>query len=267
MQTIFTILIFILGAAIGSFLSVLNYRIEKQQPGIIFGRSKCPKCKKNLAWWQLLPLVSFIFLRGKCFMCKKPITCKYFFLELMTGLVLAVLFLKYPFISGTTVMLFDLRVLGEFIFHGLIVTILIAVFFYDLETKEIPDIFLIVLGVITVIGSLLFSGLNIISIILALIISLVFFGGQILVSKGQWLGEGDFYLSLIFAVLLGWEQFILFIVATYFIGAAISIPLLITKTAKMKSSVPFAPFMICGYLVTIFFGNNLIEWYFHLTVI
>lgn len=271
MHTLIAFLIFFLGSAIGSFISVLNYRIKKKEKGIILGHSKCPHCKKNLKWYDLIPLFSYIFLRGKCRLCKKKIEIRYFFLELITGLVFVAVFLKYPFIIEPSVFsitpILDLWTLFSFIYHAIIGAILIAIFFYDLDTKQIPDLFLIVLGIITVSGGIILYQNDILNVLLAVGIALFFFGGQIVVSKGEWLGEGDFYLSLSMAILLGWQLFILFIVATYFIGAAASIPLLITKSAKLKSAIPFAPFMITGYLITFFFGNQLIEWYLHLTII
>lgn len=257
------VLVILIGASIGSFLSVVIYRIKAGEKGIIFGQSYCPMCKKNLSITDMIPIASFIILRGKCRKCKKNISPYYFFLEVVTGLVFLTTYLKFPFVlwlqNGTPIP--DIFLLTKFIFYSIYGVFLIAIFFYDLQTKEIPEIFLFPFIILAIIGTIVTKEPILISAIIAVIISFIFFGGQIFLSKGKWLGEGDLYIGIAVAIILGWEKFILFIVLTYLIGSVISVPLLITKKTKLKSEIPFAPFMILSSFICIFLGENIVNWY------
>lgn len=252
-----------LGASIGSFLSVVLHRIEKNKKGILFGTSSCPSCKKKLSALDLIPIFSYIFLRGKCRKCGKKISPHYLFLEIITGLVLLAIYAKYPFLYGG----FEEQIrlvtstLVPFIFFSIYSIFFIGIFFFDLKTKTIPDVFLFPLLLIAIIGSLIIGTPDIISIVIAIGIALLFFGGQILVSKGKWLGEGDLILSLILAIIFGWQLFLVSIIMSYFIGALVFTPLLVFKKAKAKARVPFGPFLVIGAFVTLFFGGEVLGWY------
>jgi len=103
---------------------------------------------------------------------------------------------------------------------------------------------------------------NVINHLLALAIALAIFGGQYAASKGRWLGSGDIYLSAGMALLLGLNNFILATVCSYLIGSLIVITLMLAKRARIKQTVPFAPFLIMGTFVAFYHGNEIINWYF-----
>lgn len=254
---------FLLGASVGSFLSVVIYRIKTSKKGIIFGHSFCPHCNNKLSALDLIPVFGYILLGGKCRYCKKPIAPSYFFLEIITGLVFTALYLKFPFLltleSGTTYP--DLSLLFQFGLYAIYGTFFVGIFFYDLQTKEIPDIFLFPLLGISILGSLILHSDQITGILIAVFIALVFYGGQILISNEKWLGEGDLYLAFSLAIIFGWQLFIVCTVLSYVIGTIVSIPLLLTKKAGMKTALPFAPFMITSAFITIFYGNELLNAY------
>lgn len=254
------LLIFLFGASIGSFLSVAIYRIQKKLPGILIGHSICPSCKKRLSSQEMIPIVSYLMLGGKCSKCKKAISPLYLYLEITTGLVFLALYLHYPFMETSELLL-------PLIFNTLYASFFIAILFYDLQTKKIPDLFLFPLLGISLVGSLVMGAPSIPSMFGAALIAFLFFGGQIAVSKGKWLGEGDLYLSISLAVIFGWKLFIVSIVLSYFIGAIISIGLLATKKVKPKSTIAFGPFLVLGAITTIFFGNDLLAWYLSSLVI
>lgn len=260
---ILPILIFVLGASVGSFLSVAIYRIRKQQQGIIFGHSFCPVCKKKLRVQDLIPIVSYVLLRGKCNKCGKQISPLYLYLEVATGLVFLALYFRYPFLDflGMEDLSRSISLFVPFLFYVIYASFFIAIFFYDLQTKKIPDLFLFPLLGIALLGSLIMGDPPFMSIIIALLITLIFFGGQILLSKGKWLGEGDLYLAFSLAIIFGWKLFLVNIVVTYFLGAATSIFLLATKQVKKKDAIAFAPFLILGAFITLFFGSDLVNWY------
>ena len=262
---IFPILIFILGISLGSFSGVIQYRVRTKKKGIFFGRSACSHCKHPLKSKDLFPLLSYIFLLGKCRYCEKKIGFHSFLMELMMGTIAVFLFFKFPFfiepISSLQNLQFDWQNLGLFFLYLVVSFFLVGIFFYDLQYLEIPDVFLFPLIPITFLGNIFFAQGNIIDMFFAGAIALVFFGGQIFLSKGKWLGEGDLYLGFSMAFLFGWKLFLLSLVMTYFIGALVSIVLLLSKKVQAKSKVPFAPFMVAGTFVTIFYGIIILNWY------
>ena len=248
------ILTFILGASIGSFISVVNHRIKHNEPGIFFGRSKCPNCKTQLKSLDLIPIFSYILNGGKCRYCNKKISSTYVALELFTGFSFLAIFTMYPITDSPTALI-------PFIAYLVYTGIFSAIFFYDLENKEIPNIFLYGIIIAGFIGSLLIKTPDLENMLIAVIIAVFFFGGQIVLSKGKWLGSGDLLLAIGIGLILGPAKTVLMIVLSYTLGAAISITLLITKKANRKSQVPFAPFLILGTLLAIYFGDSIVNWY------
>lgn len=263
MESIVIILVGILGASFGSFLTALNHRLEKKKKGIFWGRSACPHCKKKLQAVDLIPIFSFIFLGGKCRSCKKKIAPLYLATEVFTTIAALSLYFTFPFLHSTGGQDYSIsfQQLAAFIFHFIYLLFFIAIFFYDLKTKTIPDLFLLPLMAIALIGSIVTGKPDLFNILIAIAIALVFFGGQLVVSQGRWLGEGDLYLSLSMALILGWQKFLVALVITYLIGALVSAALLIGKKVNPKTAIPFAPFMTLGFFVALFIGPELLAWY------
>ncbi len=256
-------LLFLLGASVGSFLSVVIFRIQKNKGGIIFGNSFCPSCKKKLTSRDLIPILSFLLSRGKCRHCQKGISPYYLLLEISTGILFLAVYLHFPFLGLAIhdAFIFNTSLFIPFFFYTLYSVFFIAIFFYDLQTSKIPDIFLFSLLGASIVGTLIMGSPEIWNIFVAITLALVFYGGQIVLSKGKWLGEGDLYFALSLAVIFGWELFLVSTVVSYFIGAIVSTPLLIFKKVKKSTSVPFAPFLVIGAFITLFFGNELLSWY------
>lgn len=262
MFSILIILTFILGASIGSFLSVVIDRINRKKKGIILGHSECPHCKKRLTSIELIPVLSYLLQNGKCRHCGKKISPNYLYLELFTGIVFTALLLRFPilFEAGKG---YDLswKNLIEFTLNLIYGGFFVAIFFFDLEHQKIPDLFLFPLIGITTIGALITGTHDVWSIAMALGISAIFFGGQILISKGKWLGEGDLLLAVSMSLIFGWQQLLVAIIITYLIGGIVSAILLSSKKVTGKTHVPFAPFLVLGTLITILFGQDILSWY------
>ncbi|MCL4481010.1 MAG: prepilin peptidase [Bacteroidetes bacterium] len=272
MEIIIPFLIFALGASTGSFLSVVIYRLHNKKKGIIFGRSFCPNCKKSLNASDLIPIISYIISGGKCHHCHKEISYHYLVLEAACGLVFLALFFLYPFfniLSGPEAsgIFFNWQYLIIFLFNAVYGTFLIGIFISDLKYQTIPDLLLFPFIIAAFIGSLVIGTPTFLSMVISAIIAAVVFGGQILISKGKWLGEGDLYLALAMALMLGWEKMLLAIAISYFIGAFVSIILLLNKKAGMESKIPFGPFLVLGTFFSVFFGSAIIQWYFGLLTI
>lgn len=263
MTTILCIFIFLIGISIGSFLSVIIYRIHNEEKGIVMGRSMCGHCKKTLKPRDLIPLLSYVLAKGKCRYCHKKISPHYLFLEIATGILFLLIYFKFPFFTET-LSLYGFTIAWDLLLQCVLYWIysvfFVGIFFYDLQFMEIPDVFLFPLIGLTLLGSLLF-GTGIVDLAISLGIALVFFGGQIIVSKGKWLGEGDVYLAVSMAFLFGWKLFLLAIVLTYIIGSFLSIFLIIFKKVSRQMKIPFGPFMVIGSFVTIFAGEEILNWY------
>jgi len=267
MTAIVMIFLAILGASIGSFLSVLIYRLKHKQKGAIVGRSRCPHCKKNLNTLDLIPVFNYLLLGGHCRYCHKPISLYYFFLEITTALVFLLMYLRFPFILEGNMMNnygVDVMMALQFFLMTIAGSLLIGIFFFDLQYMEIPDMMVYPLIVVGLLWSLTSKSADFPSIIIAIAGALIFFGGQLWISKGAWLGEGDVYIAIAMAVMFGWKLLIIAVSLSYVIGAVLCLILLATKALKVKSKIPFAPFLVFGTFVTILYGNEILNWYLHL---
>ncbi len=267
MTAIMMIFLAVLGASVGSFLSVIIYRLKHKQKGAIIGRSRCPHCKKNLGTLDLIPVLNYILLGGHCRYCHEPISLYYFFLEITTALIFLLMYLRFPFITETAMLgnySIDWLTALPFLFWTLNGTLLIGIFFFDLQYMEIPDILIYPLIVIALAGTLITKSVDFPSLLIAIGAAIVFFGGQRLISKGKWLGEGDIYVALAMAVMFGWKLFIVAVSLSYMIGAVLCIILLTTKALKVKSKIPFAPFLVFGTFATILYGNEILAWYMNI---
>jgi len=260
MQLIF---VFILGTIVGSFLNVVILRY-KTGLTITNSRSKCFSCGKGLRFWELVPVLSFLFLRGRCSRCQTKISIQYPLVEVVTGILFALLYLKFE--AG----FFSLAFLLVYLF---IFSILIVIAVYDLRHKIIPDglVLLFVLAAILlalnrfiepgVVGELgryfnLFAG----------IILFLPFYFLWKVSDGKWIGLGDGKLAIGIGTLLGLPDGLSAVVLSFWIGAVFAVVLLFLqkvvqtkslwkgmKHLTIRSEMPFAPFLILGTIIIFFY--------------
>jgi leader peptidase (prepilin peptidase) / N-methyltransferase len=284
MYYLFYILIFIFGLIIGSFLNALIYRLKVGKK-VIYGRSFCPFCKKSLGFWDLIPIASFIFLRGRCRYCRKKISWQYPLVELSTGLIF-VLILHYQFLQAILVH----RSLGEgesyqllaILFYLFISSVLILIFVYDLKHSIIPNkVILPAIGVSLIywlsatilylcgykqIFYQLYPNIwplvsNPWLVLLGAIVAGGFFMLLVLVSRGLWMGGGDIKIAILAGLILGFPQVILALFIAFISGALVGLFLIILKKKTLKSQVPFGPFLVLGIFVALFWGSNIVNWY------
>lgn len=250
------IIFFIFGTIIGSFLNVLVLRFGT---GLSFakGRSKCFSCGKMLSWHELVPVISYLVIGGKCTDCKSKISFQYPLVEFSTGIVFLLVFLK----MGFSLMIFP---------YLIIFSLLIAIFIYDLKHMIIPDTFVWIFNTLAFIflvqsiGLFGFSNPNNFLNILSGPILFSFFAFFWLISSGKWMGFGDAKLALGVGWFLGFSGGVLAILLAFWIGAIWSIfaitfsKLNIYKNKlTIKSEVPFAPFILLGLLIVFLTGWNL----------
>ncbi len=242
----FLLILFLLGLALGSFLSVLIYRLHTGKPGILWGKSICPHCNKTLGAFELIPLFSYLIQGGKCRGCKRTIPWHYPVLELSNGL----LFVGIALAQFTPLPLY--------LFYGLV---LIFVFFYDLLYMEIPDEVMFPSIAVALLATFHFEVVLWQSALLGAGGLVAFFLIQILLSHGRWLGGGDLRIGAFMGLILGWQLTLVAVFVSYLLGSIMSLVLLSAGRVSRKSMIAFGPFLVLGTLVALFYGQPLLTWY------
>ncbi len=243
--------LFVLGTTIGSFLNCLIYRLSiNEKPE---GRSYCPKCKHQLSHKDLVPVLSYIFLLGKCRYCKKKISIEYPLVEFITGALFLLAFL----FAGLSL---------ELVFLLIVLFFLILIFVYDLKHYIIPDFANFSLIGISFFYLLLISFLNndtsiLVNGLLSGLGAFLFFFSLFYFTKGKGMGFGDVKYVIFMGFFLGFPNIIVGLFISFFLGAIIGLLLIALKKKKIKSQVPFAPFLIIGTLAAYFYGEALLGIY------
>lgn len=247
-MTIFlTVLAGLFGAAIGSFLNVCIYRIPAEE-SIVSPGSRCPQCKSPIRYYDNVPIVGWIILKGKCRDCGAKIPARYAVVEALTALVSIVLFLKFgpnmKFISAfafsaalivITFIDLDHQIIPDVIsLPGIPVFFLAAVFFMDLSWQE------------SLIGILLGGGI-------LYLIALFYY----LFTRREGMGGGDIKLLAMLGAFLGWKSLLFILLVSSFMGAIVGITLMAFKGANWKYAVPFGPFLAMAAFAYMFYGHVL----------
>jgi len=269
------VIVFLLGLFVGSFLNCLIYRLWHKE-SFLKGRSYCPKCSHKLNWYDLIPVLSFLILRGKCRYCQKKISWQYPLVEISTALTFLLIFNlsangQLPIHSASWRIAADFQNLIATCYLLLVSCFLIIIFVYDLKHYIIPD--KVVYPAILISGTwYLVSGIffnlytkyEILNTVYAAIGAAAFFLFIVLVSQGKWMGLGDVKLVFLMGLLLGFPNILVALFLAFFIGAIIGIGLIIFGKKSLKSEIPFGPFLVSGTFIAVFFSQNLISWYLNL---
>jgi leader peptidase (prepilin peptidase) / N-methyltransferase len=233
---------FALGAVLGSFGNVLVERLPTGET--LGGRSYCLGCKKTLRVWELVPVLSWCLLRGKCARCKSPIPAVYTIVELISGLLFVVALYYASF--------------------DLLTTIPVAVAFWamfcialcDMRTRTIPDVLTFIVAVCGVLLRLQDQVLP----ILPVLIGAGFFGIQWAISRGKWMGSGDILLGGALGILLGtWQLTALMLWLAYILGLLFVLALLPFKKINLNAHIAFGPFIVLGGAIALLFGERIIN--------
>lgn len=262
MVAILTIIFFVFGLIIGSFLNVVICRYNTSKT--LGGRSACMSCQTTLCWYELIPVFSFLALKGRCFNCKSKIGVQYPLVELLTGLIFALLFLKFQGIFYFNLPVFAI----SFVYYAFIFSLLTVIAVYDLRHKIIPDMLVLMLGVVSFIGLFFFATTGfyphvpglwefLAGPIVALPFALLW-----LFSGGSAMGFGDAKLAIGLGWLLGLSRVFSALMLAVWSGAIIGVLLVFfSKKYKMKSEIPFAPFLFLGILIAFMFELNLFPFF------
>lgn len=251
------VILFVFGLALGSFINALVWRIRKKM-SITKGRSMCVHCRHKLAWYDLVPVLSWLQLRGKCRYCRKRISWQYPLVELATAALFTLSYTAWPR---------ELAGGFEWAYFGLwlaALAIMLALTVYDLRWMELPDK-LVWPFVLTGLVSIAVLGTQDDAFVLSHIFGMVagwgFFALIYYGSKGKWLGGGDVKFSLGMGAWLGASLVLVGVLAAFYSASIVIIPLLLLKVVKRKQPIPFGPFLIAGTIIAMLWGQDLINWY------
>lgn len=238
------ILIFMFGIVIGSFLNVCIYRIPNHET-IITKRSHCMKCGYQLTWYDLVPVFSWLFLRGKCRKCKEPISPQYPIIEAINGILYILIFLVKDFTN-------------EAILYCLFASALLVLAVIDWRTYEIPigiNIFILALGIVHLLTDLSNWPIYVIGFFSVSVFLLILFYA----SGGRAIGGGDVKLMAVAGLLLGWKLIIL----GFFIGCIVGSVIHLTrmKLSNAEHMLAMGPYLAVGIMIAGLWGENLISWY------
>jgi len=244
-----------LGGILGSFGNVLIIRWHGGKS--LGGRSRCPGCKRPIKPRHLIPVVSWLWLRGRCAYCGRKIHPQYVLVEaaaLSLGILAAI---RWDPFSGP-----------QFWLEFLLTTGLLVPIVMDLRWQELPVEFMLGLGVFgAVFGLLGFSPwmpggwLAVKAILLGCCVMAIFFGSQIILSRGRWLGEGDFWFVLMMGLALGWPTVAVAAYAAYVFGGLLAVAWYLAGRLNLKSKLPFAPALAAGTMVAMWYGPSLTRYF------
>lgn len=257
------VILFIFGTAVGSFLNVIIYRTRLGETWIK-GRSRCDDCKKTIAWYDNVPLLSYVLLGAKCRFCKKPLS------------------ISHPVVEGLTGILFVWWYVAGFLFFQLsqqpfnvlqplfwlaVGLILLVITIVDLREMIIPDSAVVALFILTLLYRLGLTAVGVMQVadlrnaLVSMVLAGLFFFLLWLGTKGRGMGFGDVKLAFPLALLLGWPKVLVWIFLAFTIGAVVGVVLMALGRVKFKQAVPFGPFLVLGTLLSLIWGDALIAWY------
>ncbi len=238
-------LIFILGLLLGSFLNVCIFRIPRHQE-IVYTPSHCMACGQSIKWVDLIPVISYLLLRGRCRSCKEPVSIQYPLVELANGLAYVWIY----FVLGFT----PAGLMTAILFSTCLVISLI-----DLQWMIIPNgilVFLLIVGVFFQVffeKTFMESFIGFFAVSIPLLLIHVVTGGQ--------MGMGDIKLMAVTGWILGWQKIVLALFLGSLLGSVIGVSLIAFKVMSRKQRIPFGPFLSGGIILAALYGDRMIQWY------
>lgn len=246
-------LFFFFGLIFGSFLNSIIWRLWDNIAIFSRSRSVCVHCRHQLSWKENIPLVSWFVLRGKCAHCNKNISLHYPLVELGVAICFTLVAYHYLTMSNFS----EWTLLRDLVFTAF----LVVIFVQDLRYQIILSNVVWIGAVFGLIINVSFLGYDFNSLILGALIGGGFFLAQYLLSGGRWIGGGDVRMGVMMGLWLGWQNTVVAIFLAYIIGAIFAVFLLITKRANGKTAIPFGTFLAVTTMISLYWGNNLVQWY------
>lgn len=248
MNILFAIASFLLGAVVGSFLNVVILRLPEEGESIVFPASRCPACRTPIRWYDNIPVLSFILLRGKCRSCSKAISFQYPLVEFCMAMLSLALYTKF----GLSF---------EFFFYFLFLAALVAIIFIDIHHQIIPDVISLPGILIGFAGSFLNtqvtwqqSGIGILAgggTLYAIAM------GYYLLARREGMGGGDIKLLGMIGAFLGWQSLLFVVFASSLSGSIVGIFAMLKQGKGGKTRIPFGPFLALAAMLFLFFHDDI----------
>jgi len=245
------LLIFAIGASIGSFLNVCIYRIPESK-SIVSPPSSCPSCNSPIRFYDNIPIISYLILFGRCRNCKANISIQYPIVEAITGIFAILTIYYFGFLINSLI-------------YFLFIASLIVITFIDLRHQIIPDVISIPGIIIGLASSFFLHNITLMNSMLGILagggsLFLVAYVYQVITGRDG-MGGGDIKLIAMVGAFLGWKAAIITIFAGSFIGSVIGIIAMVLQKKDTKYAIPFGPFLALGAVIYIFFGETLIKFW------
>jgi leader peptidase (prepilin peptidase)/N-methyltransferase len=240
----------LMGLGLGSFFNVLIDRLPKGE-NVIWDRSHCDFCKKTLRWYELIPIISFVFQGGKCRRCNKKLSLKYPIIESLTALGFGLVSWHFAYQPWNTQLAWFIA------FSSFLI-----IFFIDLEHQIIPDSMVIALLLAGIIHIWPMESVQWRPYVASGFIGGLFFLFLWLITRGRGMGFGDVKLVGVMGLLLGYPHIVIALYAAFLTGAIVAVILMIRGSAKMKSRIAFGPFLIVGTFISLFWTDSIVSLWF-----
>ncbi|QXE21268.1 A24 family peptidase [Clostridium sp. 001] len=243
-----SIIVFVFGTIIGSFLNVCIYRIPMEE-SIVYPPSHCTNCGSRIKWYDLIPIVSYVILKGQCRNCGEKISARYPIIEFTTGLLYTMLYVKF----GISI---------DIVKYIVFISILIVVGMIDLNTTDIYFKTTVVGLISTFIFLVIYyyNGLPIKTYVYGGIVGGGLLALIILITKGG-MGWGDAEICTVCGLFLGLKLTFLMLFLSFIIGATAGVILILSGKKSRKDYIPFGPFIVLASIITVFCGQNIVNWY------
>lgn len=249
--TVYAFFSFLFGMIVGSFLNVCICRMPKDE-SVVSPPSHCPICDYRIRWYDNIPVISYLALRGRCRGCGTRISIQYPIVELLNGILTFLLFLRFgPTLTFAALFLFC--------------SALVVITFIDIEHQIIPDEISLSGIVLGFLFSFILPGHGWLSAVLGILLG----GGSLLfvAYAYQWLtgkegmGGGDIKLLAMMGAFLGWKSIPFIVLASSLVGSVIGVSIMLLQKKDSKLAIPFGPYLAFGAVLYIFYGQPLINWY------
>jgi leader peptidase (prepilin peptidase)/N-methyltransferase len=245
---------FIIGACIGSFLNVCIYRIPLSK-SIVAPGSMCPRCGNPIRFYDNIPILSYLWLRGRCRQCRTPVSLRYPLVELLTALLFTAVAHRFGIsLEAGIYMAFS--------------AVMVTITFIDIDHRIIPDRISLPGILLCFLAALALPNMGWKAALLGILVGggtlfVVAWGYSLLTGK-EGMGGGDIKLLAMIGALLGWQGVVFTIFSASLLGTVVGLGLMVRTRSDMKLAVPFGPFLAAGALAYIFVGPELVAWYFGL---
>ena len=246
---------FVIGSAVGSFLNVVIDRVIRGES--LLGRSYCDHCKTPLNVLDLVPVISFVGMGAKCRYCKKPISWQYPIVETSVATLFT---LAFWVLSQR-----EILSIGYLGYWFILISVLVVVATVDFKFSLIPTTFVFFASLVALFFTYFTNDSAIfIEHVLAAFAAGLFFLFIVILTRGRGMGQGDIVLAFLMGMVLGGSGLLASLFMGFMSGAVVSVVLLIAGKKKLGQTVPFAPFLVFGFLTSLFWGKELIEIYFRM---